>query len=219
MVGPTEGLRRAIADPLARCQDFTFSAKRPGQPGKTLVCDPHQYPNSHLRSLEGFLAAGRLMPPVRHAVGTERLAATLDEPRLFSRFMREFGGESRVAFTDVVGNVLEIDRHLFLNHKGEWKIMKGERAQWLLHTAINIKRPDEIWHEPGRRGGPDKRYYLSRFDIGRGPLLSCIAVFERAQGLSGAWAGRTNYATTRTDGYIESKREGEAELRYWRWER
>lgn len=39
----------------------------------------------------------------------------------FPRFMREFGGESRVAFTDVVGNVLEIDRHLFLNLKGEWR--------------------------------------------------------------------------------------------------
>jgi hypothetical protein len=130
------------------------------------VCDPHQYPNSHLRSLEGFLAAGRKMPPVRHAAGTERLSPTLDEPRLFARFMREFGGEGRVAFTDVVGNVLEIDRHLFLNLKGEWKIMKDERAQWLLYTALNIRQPDEIWLEPGRRGGVDKRYYLSRFDVG-----------------------------------------------------
>ena len=109
---------------------------------------------------------------------------------------------------------------IFLNHKGEWKIMKGERAQWLLHTAINIKRPDEIWHEPGRRGGPDKRYYLSRFDVGRGPLLSCIAVFERAQRLSGAWAGRTNYATT-DEKYIHRKRDQEIlekQLSYWRWE-
>lgn len=52
---PTAGLQRAIADRLARCQDFTFAAKRPGQSGKTLVCNPHQYPNIHLRSLAGFL--------------------------------------------------------------------------------------------------------------------------------------------------------------------
>jgi len=33
---PTEGLRRAIAQRLAQCQDFTFAVKRPGQPDKTL---------------------------------------------------------------------------------------------------------------------------------------------------------------------------------------
>lgn len=193
---------------------------RPGQPGKTLVCDPNRYPNIDLRSLEGFLASGRQMPPVRHVSGIERLSPTLDEPQLFSRFMREFGGESRVDFTDVVGNVLEIDHLLFLNLKGEWKIMKGQRAQWLLYTAHNIRKPDEIWLEPGRQGGVDKLYYLSRFDIGRGPLLSCIAVFEREQGLSGAWAGRTNYATT-DEKYIHRKRDKEIlekQLGYWRWE-
>lgn len=217
---PTEGLRRAIAERLARCQDFTFATKRPGQTDKTLVCDANQYPNIHLRSLKGFLAAGRQMPPVRHSTGIERLSPQLAEPQLFSRFMREFGGESSADFTDVIGNVLVIDRNLFLNLKGEWKMMKGERAPWLLYTAANIQRPDEIWKEPGRQGGPDKLYYLSRFDVGRRGLLACIAVFEREQKSLGAWSGITNYATT-DEKYIYRKRDKEimnGEVKYWRWE-
>jgi len=173
-----------------------------------------------MRSKEGFLAAGRKMPEPRRNTWVERLPPSRDEAALFSRFMREFGGEKQVQFTDVIGNALEIGRDLFLNLQGEWKIMKGERAQWLLYTAVNILRPDEIWREPGRQGGPDKLYYLSRFDVGRRGLLACIAVFEREQGASGAWVGRTNYATTQ-DGYAERKRDREiinGEIKYWRWE-
>jgi hypothetical protein len=65
------------------------------------------------------------------AVGVEKLSPALDEPKLFSRFMREFGSGDQATFTDVIGNVLAIDHNLFLNLKGEWKIMKGERAPWL----------------------------------------------------------------------------------------
>lgn len=149
------------------------------------------------------------------------MSPSLDEMALFARFMREFGIETqaRVEFTDVIGNRLEIDRNLFLNLKGQWKIMKGERAQWLLYTAANIKWPDEIWLEPGRYGGLDKLHYLSRFEVGRGGRLACVAVFERGPELQGVWAGRTNYATTRDDGYIDSKRLSDRQLRYWRWER
>jgi hypothetical protein len=145
------------------------------------------------------------MPPPRRAPGVERLPPSLDEPALFARFMREFDNAGRAEIADVLGNALVIDQSLFRNLKGEWKIMKGERAQWLLYTAVNIRQPDEIWSEPGRRGGPDKLYYLSRFDVGRRGLLACVAVFERAQGARGVWAGRTCYATTQ-DGYIERKR-------------
>ncbi len=173
-----------------------------------------------MRNLEKFLASGRQMPPARRAAGVERLSPSLDEPALFFRFMREFGNEKHTEFTDVIGNVLEINRNLFLNLKGEWKIMKGERAPWLLYTAFNIKEPDEIWREPGRRGGRDKLYCLSRFEVGRRGLLGCVAVFEREQGDAGAWAGRTSYATTQ-DGYIERKRNKEipgGEIKYRRWE-
>lgn len=157
------------------------------------------------------------MPPPRRAPGVERLPPSLDAPALFARFMREFGDAE---FTDMIGNALKIDCDLFLNLKGEWKIMKGERVQWLLYTAVNIRQPDEIWLEPGRRGGPDKLYYLSRFDVGRRGPLACIAVFERAQGAGGVWTGRTCYATTQ-DGYIERKRNEDilsAEMQYRRRE-
>jgi hypothetical protein len=154
------------------------------------------------------LGADATMPPPRPVPGVERLPPSLDEPALFARFMREFGNAGRAEIADVLGNVLVIDQSLFRNLKGEWKIMKGERAQWLLYTAVNIRQPDEIWLEPGRHGGPDKLYYLSRFEVGRRGPLACIAVFERTQGASGAWTGRTCYATTQ-DGYIERKRNEE----------
>lgn len=77
--------------------------------------------------------------------------------------------------------------------------MKGERAPWLLYTAVNIKTPDEIWMEPGKLGGVDKLYYLSRFEVGRREPLACLAVFERAQEKNGIWTGRTNYATTQKE--------------------
>ena len=184
-----------------------------------IVSDVESLQDVDAFSLGGFTRADGQMPAPRRAPGVERLAPSLDEAALFIRFMREFGAGTRSEFTDVVGNRLVIDRNLFLNLKGEWKIMKGERAQWLLYTAANIKQPDEIWLEPGRHGGLDKLYYLGRFDVGRRGLLACVAVFEREQESQGVWAGRTNYATSREDGYIDSKRLGDRQLRYWRWER
>ncbi|MBK5940536.1 PBECR2 nuclease fold domain-containing protein [Halochromatium roseum] len=106
-------------------------------------------------------SSGGKMPKPRCISGVERLSPSLSEPALFERFMREFGDEESAVVTDMVGHELIIDASLFLDLKGRWKIQKGERAKWLLFTAINIQRPDEIWLEPGRRGGPDKRYYLS----------------------------------------------------------
>ena len=65
----------------------------------------------------------------------ELLPPALDQEGLFRRFMREFAAEERVDFTDLAGNPLIIDHHLFLDLKGTWKIQKGERAAWLLYTA------------------------------------------------------------------------------------
>ena len=47
------------------------------------------------------------------------------------RRAREFGGERRLAVTEVVGKVLESDSHRCLNLKGEWRIRPGELARWL----------------------------------------------------------------------------------------
>ena len=47
--------------------------------------------------------------------------------------MKEFGGKSELEFTDLIGNQLKIDRNIFLDISGKWKIMKGERAKWLLY--------------------------------------------------------------------------------------
>ena len=168
--------------------------------------------------MKEYLKAGGEMPTPRNPSGIERLSPRLNEQELFERFMGEFGGDNSVELTDVIGNDLLIDRCLFEDSKGNWKIMKGNRAPWLLYTAVNIKTPDEIWVQNGKQGSIDKLYYLSRFETGKSGLLSCIAVFIREQESSGLWIGRTNFATTRDDGYLDSKR-GIGDLKYWRWER
>jgi hypothetical protein len=172
-----------------------------------------------MQSLQGYTQAEGKMPEPRSIQGIERLSERLSEDQLFSRFMKEFGGKSELEFTDLIGNQLKIDRNIFLDISGKWKIMKGERAKWLLYTAINIKEPDEIWLESGRHGGVDKLYYLSRFDAGMRDYLQCITVFDRKQSDNGIWSGRTNYATTQTL-YLERKRKEiiDSIIKYWRWE-
>lgn len=212
---PTEShqaLSKLLRDKLSLCstqQSLSFAAPRKGA---QLICDETSYARTLANSLEGFSAANYAMPEARALTGIERLKGS-DSELLFKRFMQEFDGTE---LTDKTGALLQIDNQLFRDLKGQWKIQKNERAQWLLFTAHNIKSPDEIWLEAGQRGGVDKRYFLSRFDLGKGKILACIAVFERAQGATGIWTGVTNYAVMRNDGYIESKRLGG--MRYWRSE-
>lgn len=71
-----------------------------------------------------------------------------------------------------------------------------------------------------QHGGPDKLYYLSRFEVGRRELLACVSVFDREPDARGVWTGRTNYATTQL-GYAERKRNEEivsGEIKYWKWD-
>lgn len=215
------GIRKAIAEKSSQCTNLFsagvfFGKKRHNPP---IWCNTDIYPGIMMKTLEGYTQAEGKMPEPRNLQGVERLSDRLNEGQLFARFMQEFDGKSEIEFTDSIGNQLQIDRNLFLDISGKWKIMKGERAKWLLYTAINIKNPDEIWLELGRNGGVDKLYYLSRFVIASRELLSCFSIFEREQSKTGLWIGTTNYATLRNDGYIESKRGKKGDsLKYWRWD-
>ena len=216
---PTEShqaLSKLLRDKLSLCstqQSLSFAAPRKGA---QLICDETSYARTLAKSLEGFSAANYAMPEARALTSIERLKGS-DSELLFKRFMQEFNSTE---LTDKTGALLQIDEQLFRDRKGQWKIQKNERAQWLLFTARNIKSPDEIWLEAGQRGGVDKRYFLSRFDLGKGKILACIAVFERKQGATGIWTGVTNYATT-DSGYIERKRNKDikgGQMKYWRSE-
>lgn len=72
------------------------------------------------------------------APGVEQVPPSLDEAALFARFMREFGETERAELADVLGPVLVIDRGLFLNLKGEWKIVK-RRARPV--AALHRRQP------------------------------------------------------------------------------
>ena len=195
------------------CQAFSFAGKRKSPP---VWCNSESYARVLRASMEGYNKAGGGMPEPRSGAGIERLTSR-DPDGLFRRFMREFDGPE---YADAIGNVLRIDYQLFESLAGRTKVLKGERAKWLVFTALNIREPDEIWLELGRQGGADKLYYLSRFDVGMRESLACIAVFERHHDAGGQWTGRTNYATTQR-GYMDRKRNRDllhGELKYWRWE-
>ena len=215
------GIRQAITDRSSQCTGLFIALSGTGKKrhNSPIWCNTANYSGIMMQSLQGYIQAEGKIPEPRSIQGIERLSERLSEDQLFSRFMKEFGGKSELEFTDLIGNQLKIDRNLFLDISGKWKIMKGERAKWLLYTAINIKKPDEIWLESGRHGGVDKLYYLSRIRITNSDLLSCLAIFERQQNSLGLWSGTTNYATLRNDGYVESKRgKDDGNLKYWRWD-
>ena len=215
------GIRQAITDRTSQCTGLFIALSGTGKKrhNSPIWCNTANYSGIMMQSLQGYTQAEGKMPEPRPIQGVERLSERLSEGQLFSRFMKEFGGKSELEFTDLIGNQLKIDRNIFLDISGKWKIMKGERAKWLLYTAINIKEPDEIWLESGRHGGVDKLYYLSRFDAGMRDYLQCITVFDRKQSDNGIWSGRTNYATTQTL-YLERKRKEiiDSIIKYWRWE-
>jgi hypothetical protein len=87
-----------------------------GGDGRKLWC---QRPlNRGLDVLEITLDHLQPLPEPRRRAEMELLSPSLDQAGLFRRFMREFGAEDRVDFTDLAGNLLIIDRQLFLDLKG-----------------------------------------------------------------------------------------------------
>lgn len=137
------------------------------------------------------------MPEPRSGAGIERLNDAAPE-QLFRRFMQEFGGGDRQEFTSLIGRLLIDDALFRQKRRSYWKILKGERAAWLIHTSINIRAPDEIWLSNELASGLERLHFLSRFAVGTRErvLLGCISIFERPRGSDGFWGGVTNFATT-----------------------
>jgi len=156
--------------------------------------------------MDGATRMDGAMPEPRNGSGIERLHDAAPET-LFRRFMREFGGGGQQEFTTSAGHPLLIDQSLFRQRRrNAWKIQKGERAEWLVHLAENIKAPDEIWLLGDSQSSLDNLCFLSRFDVGRRQLLGCVAVFERERGQLRSWTGVTSYAATRKQSYWEGLR-------------
>jgi hypothetical protein len=92
---------------------------------------------------------------------------------------------------------LVIDRHLFEDQRGRWKITKGERQRYLPLLAECILAPDEGWVLA------DKLYLLARFALSRGAMASALAVFLRDREI---WSGVTGYVVLREEAYLAHKR-------------
>ena len=147
--------------------------------------------------MDGFTRMDGAMPEPRSGAGIQRLHDSAPE-QLFRRFMQEFGGGVRQEFTSVVGELLIDDAMFRQKRRASWKILKGERAAWLLHTAFGIKSPDEIWVSNAPASEFERLHFLSRFVLGPREygLLGCVSIFERMRGRDGFWGGVTNFATT-----------------------
>ncbi len=149
--------------------------------------------------MDGVTRKDGAMPEPRSGAGIERLHDAAPE-QLFRRFMQEFGGDVRQEFVSVVGELLIDDALFRQKRRAAWKILKGERAAWLIHTAVSIKSPDEIWVSNAPASDFECLHFLSRFVLGpRGTdLLGCISIFERMRGCEGFWGGsRTSRRRTR----------------------
>lgn len=147
--------------------------------------------------MDGVTRKDGAMPEPRSGAGIERLHDAEPE-RLFRRFMREFGGGVRQEFSSVGGQLLIDDALFRQKRRASWKILKGERAAWLIHTAVNIKSPDEIWISHAPASGFERLHFLSQFVVGprECSLLGCVSIFERERSGEGFWGGVTNFATT-----------------------
>lgn len=133
------------------------------------------------------------LPPI--VKGHESLA--------FDRFMDEFGGGSHARVELPSGDIVHVQRKLFLVNKGDnWKIGERERDRWLLYVAELIKSPQEVWRL--NLGMSQELYLMGRFKRGN-RILEALAVFKR-DGKDGEWIeAKTTFVADQND-YLNEKR-------------
>ena len=121
--------------------------------------------------------------PVPKSVSANTLMPKgLTERAYVDAFLAEF--DHKPEFTDVTGEKLLISDELFRDIKGDLKIMKRGREQFVRLLAQAIQDPDEIWmayeHHFARDVDVVRRRYVARFQI-EGQDKPVLAVFENGK--------------------------------------
>lgn len=108
----------------------------------------------------------------------EPLGATLEQPAIVR---------------DAIGERLVVGKELFQTAKGEWKVLKRDREQFLPLMAQALLQPDEIWARVewmyAQQRAVVRRRYIARFAV-EGQEIPALVVFERGED---GWAGITAF--------------------------
>lgn len=119
------------------------------------------------------------LPPPRQVPASVLLPAGLPPQAYVDAFTQEF--DNQPTFTDATGEQLLITDELFRNIRGELKVMKRGREQFVRLMAQAIQDPDEIWmayeHHFAKDMDVVRRRYIARFAV-EGETKPVLSVFE-----------------------------------------
>lgn len=205
---PTDGIRRAIEQHLARCREQAFARKQSGR------C---------LEQIQTIMA--RLVTPLDRDLPMPEPRPTQIQPfpsglsgeDYAKRFLASFQTAETIGDASLmVPSVHEL--HLLVSNKmlrkqsGDWKSNKRGRGVYLPFVAEGIKDPDEVWVEEDSHYHLAKLYYLARFRRGS-ETVRAIAVFQSA---GEVFEGVTAYITEQVRYFDEHLRGGKKRLLYRR---
>ena len=148
-----------------------------------------------LDTLPQTLPHGAELPPLPAAnrVRSDALLSAGESPQHYaeaflSRFDADIG--KPVTYTDVAGDVLQINDGLFRDTAGNWKADKFGRGPYMQVLADAVKDPDEIWLAWSQVGDgwTLRRRYIRALETESGDWG--LAIFE--QGKDG-WTGVTTF--------------------------
>jgi hypothetical protein len=137
--------------------------------------------------------------PTPRQFDADRLLPTgLSEEDYVGRYLAEFGAtlDAPAIFTDVTGERLVIGKDLFTTVKGDLKVTKRGREQYLPMLADALKAPDEIWVRlewmHGEQRAVVRRRYVAQYQI-EGQDVPALAVFETGPD---GWSAITTFQGT-----------------------
>lgn len=154
--------------------------------------------------------------PKPHPLSKNPLPKDGTDAELAQGFLDELGAKGRGAFIfkDPLGELLPLSGELFKDHRGNWKIRKAGRHEFLHVLAETLHNPDEIWLAWQQvKSGPDvlrRRYVrilpgdqdgIAVFEMGRGGWRE-ITVFH----ITEETARKAGYSSARE--YIDQQRFG-----------
>lgn len=111
------------------------------------------------------------------------------------QYLDRFGAnlQNPAVFTDAIGERIVIGRELFVDAKGDIKVFKRGREQYLLLLADVLQNPDEIWTRVewmyAKQKAVVRRRYIARFMVD-GQETPGLAVFEIGRD---GWTGVTTF--------------------------
>ena len=144
------------------------------------------------------------MPKASPLPDNPLLPENLSDEEYITAFLKEFGGAigKTVFWTDVIGEIMPINKDLFTARNGIIKVNKNGRGKYMRMLALGLIEPDEVWlswkQDPLRKWVLQKRY-IKIWDTTDGS--HCLTIFDLDKS---TWTGTTSFAPK--DGYTEESK-------------